>query len=135
MEIDYADLFIGNLYINNGEKLVLAGTFIVKELCTKNSQIIGYVDANTGDLVANRKKRKYATRHGLDEYDVDATKPYKNLKGDIIWKISYPITCVLSPEEVKTYLYLNPTDIRETLNYIRENSLDIIEKSYSRKLK
>lgn len=134
--INYYELFIGTIYINNGNEYIQAGTFIVEEMCAKDMSIIGYRDANTKDFVVNRKKHKFAVRHGLYEYDIDATKPFKNVKGDILWKVSrFPITCVLSPEEVKTYLYLNPNDIRQSLNYIRENSLDIIEKSYSRILK
>ncbi len=133
--LDYENLFIGNIYINDGEVFLPVGTYIVEEVCDKKCNILGYKEANTGDMVVNRLKRKFILRHGITEYDVDSVKPFKNLPGDVIWKITrYPVSCVLSEDEIKKYLKANPNDIRSSLTYVRQHSLEIINYCDAQKL-
>ncbi|MBQ6284936.1 MAG: hypothetical protein IJK67_01310 [Bacilli bacterium] len=133
--IDYENLFIGNIYINDGEVFLPAGTYIVEEVYDNNCNIIGYKEAASGEMVVNRLKRKYILRHGITEYDVDSVKPFKNSPGDVIWKITgYPVTCVFSNEEIRKYLSSNPEIIKSSLDYIREHAIEIINYNNDQKL-
>lgn len=133
---NYDNIFIGNIYVLSNDEFIPAGTFALEEVTGKNCFIVGYKEAITGEMVVNRLKRKYVLRHGLTEYDVDSVKPFKNLPGDIVWKVSrYPITCILSPSEVANYLRTNPESVRTTINYVRNNTDEIIKTNEEYKLR
>ena len=137
---NFPDLYIANMLVNDGsllkeDKYVKMATFLVREVCDKNCYIVGYSEAITGELVANRRKRKYALRHGYDNLDVDAVIPFKDMPGDILWRISSkPANEVLTDEEIINYLTSDPQMMSYSLNFFRYNTDNFVKKESERKL-
>ncbi len=139
-EYKFPDLFVANMLVNDGsllkeDKYVKMATFLVREVCDKNCGIIGFAEAVTGDLVADRRKRKYALRHGYVDLDIDAQTPFKDHSGDILWRISkVHADRVLTEDEIIKYLSNDPESIRYSINFYRKNTNNFIKQDNKMKL-
>ena len=87
-------------------------------------------------MVVDRRKRKYALRHGYTDLDVDAKVPFKDNKGDILWRVSkVHADKVLTDEEIKEYLSADPEMIRYSLDFFRNNTNNFVKKEQQMILK
>ena len=139
-EYKYPDLFIANMLVNDGsilkeDKYIKMATFLVREVCTKDCAIVGFAEAVTNDLVVDRRKRKYALKHGYTDLDVDAKTPFKDHPGDILWRVSkIHADRVLTNEEIEAYLSNSPEKIRYSLDFYRANTNNYIDKNNQKNL-
>ena len=136
----YPDLFIANMLVNDGtlvkeDKYVKMASFLVREVCTKNCHITGFAEAVTGDMVVDRRKRKYALRHGYTDLDIDSVKQFKDMPGDILWRVTKVPACdYLTKEEIQNYLSTEPERIRYSLNFYRNNTDNYIRRGNETRL-
>ena len=137
---NYPDLYVANMLVNDGsllkeDKYVKMATFLVREVC-QDLAIVGFAEAVTNDMVVDRRKRKYALRHGYTDLDVDAKVPFKDNKGDILWRVSkVHADRVLTDEEIKEYLSADPEMIRYSLDFFRNNTNNFVKKEQQMILK
>jgi hypothetical protein len=136
----FPDLYIANMLVNDGtiikeDKYVKMASFLVREVCAKDCTIIGYAEAITNEMIINRKKRKYALRHGYTDLDVDSKKQFKDNPGDILWRVSRIPACdVLTKDEIKEYLSTDPELMKYSIDFYRNNTSNFVKKGNARKL-